>query len=219
VVEKKDDVEYSATQETVLHYDNFSWQVGAVLVVGVFVFWGLSISASAATVSVQVVGNLLICLIMSVWLFYTEHNRQIYLFKIHRLHELEQQLGMCQHRRFKEFPGEKAAYPLDWPRGRHLDAAIYAIISLGGPALAFAATNCRWHSLVVVLPIVCGAVWRVRVMDRRTKNIIGDLEKAAAKSAATGKEAPGSQTGATTTPSPEATPTPTTVGGARPTGG
>lgn len=214
--QKEDDqrVEYSATQETVLHYDNFSWQVGAVLVVGVFVFWGLSLSASAATDRVQVIGNLLICLIMSVWLFYTEHNRQIYLFKIHRLHELELDLGMHQHRRFKEWPGERLAYPLDRPVGHHLDTAIYAIISLGGPALALA-VEWRWHSLVAVLPFMIGTVWRVHVMDRRTKNIIAERVKAA-----TGKEAARPFVGANTEDlSTEAKPSPTAAGGEHLTGG
>ena len=104
--------EYAAAHDAYLHYDNFSWQVGAVIVVGVFVFWGLLIDKQPDA-GVLLVANLLISLFMSIWLLYTEHNRQFYLFKIHRLHELEQKLGMSQHRRFKHW-GEPNHLFISW---------------------------------------------------------------------------------------------------------
>jgi len=32
--------EYQATQESYLHHDALPWQIGGLLIAGVFVFWG-----------------------------------------------------------------------------------------------------------------------------------------------------------------------------------
>lgn len=124
-------IEYSAAQDAYLHYDNFAWQVGGVLIAGAFVYWGFIISTPPGLLPV-LIGNLLVCLLMSIWLFYAEHNRQIYLYKLHRIHELEFELGMYQHRRFKEWPNEKKLYILDGPAGHCLNYGIYGLVSLGG---------------------------------------------------------------------------------------
>jgi hypothetical protein len=33
-------VEYIATNDAYMHYDNYAWHVGAILIAGAFVFWG-----------------------------------------------------------------------------------------------------------------------------------------------------------------------------------
>jgi len=119
-------VEYAVTNDVYLNSDNFAWQVGSLLFAGVFVYWGFTLSASLDLTTI-LVSNLLVCFLMSVWLFYTEHNRQIYLFKLHRIWELEKQLNMCQHLRFKN-----EYYKLDAPLGHHLYRVVYIIISFGG---------------------------------------------------------------------------------------
>lgn len=123
--------EYLATQDAYIHLDNFAWQVGSVLIAGVFVYWGFIISNPPSLLAV-LVGNLLVCLLMSIWLLYAVEVRQIYLFKLHRIHELESKLGMCQHLRFKKGPNEEIIYNRKGPKGHHLNDFIYFVVSLGG---------------------------------------------------------------------------------------
>jgi hypothetical protein len=126
--------EYQAAQECYLHYDNFPWQVGALLMAGVFVFWGLLIDR-APQPQILGVASLLVSLLMSVWVLYACHNRQIYLCKLDRIRELEQLLEMEQHRRFKPEESAKRKYRTFGPKGHHLDVVIYLFASMGGPIL------------------------------------------------------------------------------------
>jgi hypothetical protein len=176
--------EYAATNDAYMHYDNFSWQVGAVLIAGVFVYWGFLITSTSLKLTVGLVGNMLVCALMSIWLLYTEHNRQIYLFKLHRIHELEEQLEMFQHRRFKEWgQKEPKKYSLNRPVGRYLDDAIYVIASLGGilPVWLGSQAN-QWTStdytlVIVTFVAVLVIIVRTHRVDYKTKKMIGELEK------------------------------------------
>lgn len=134
-------VEYAATNDAYMHYDNFSWQVGSVLLVGVFAYWGFIVSAGDLPARNLLLGNLLVCLLMSVWLLYAAHNRQIYLFKLHRIRELETLMGMLQHRRFVKYNGRKAVYSISGPHGHFLDVAVYLIVSSGGVLPEFSKTH------------------------------------------------------------------------------
>ena len=175
-------VEYSATHDAYMHYDNFSWQVGSVLLAGVFVYWGFIVSSSPHLLAL-LIGNLLVCLLMSVWLLYAAHNRQIYLFKLHRIYELEDLLGMQQHRRFTDRLGVPRIYRLDRPTGHILDEAIYVIVSLGGllPRLCQEKLD-DWsfkHGLlfVVTVVVVISTIRRVHVVDARAKSLVTQLEE------------------------------------------
>jgi len=178
--------EYSAAHDAYMHYDNFTWQVGSVLIAGIFVYWGFIISNPLGLLSV-LLGNLTICLFMSCWLLYAEHNRQIYLFKLHRIHELEAQLGLSQHRRFKKWPDQGKVYVLNQPTGHYIDDAIYVIVSLGGllPSLLEKdSSQWFWHHwlfLVLTVLIVIAVIWRVHYVDAKTKDQIENIEKKASK--------------------------------------
>lgn len=168
--------EYAAAHAAYLHYDDFTWQVGSVLIAGVFVFWGFLASAPDPAKVPWVRGNALVWALMTVWLFYAAHNRQIYLFKLHRIHEIEKEFGLQQNRRFKSWrPGEPPVYRLTQPVGHYLDEAVYAIASLGGPLLAWAAPG-RWHELFFV-PVVAAIIILVQIMGRRAKAIVSTLER------------------------------------------
>ena len=174
-------VEYSATQDAYLHYDNFTWQVGAVLIAGIFVYWGFIIS-NPTSVLVILLGNLVICLLMSCWLLYAEHNRQIYLFKLHRIHELEKQLGFLQHRRFKEWHNQKRVYILNQPVGHYLDYIIYVIVTTGGLAPGLLVEERKWYwyhwiLLWLTILIVVTVFLRVHYVDKKTKIQLKELEK------------------------------------------
>lgn len=85
--------EYAATQASYPHYDSFRWQAGSLLIAGVFVFWGLLISTSPpATPKIVGLAGILVSFLMTIWVLFAHHYRQIYLCKLHRIHELEKDL-------------------------------------------------------------------------------------------------------------------------------
>lgn len=173
-------IEYTNAHNAYIHYDNYSWQVGSVLIAGVFVYWGFIMSANTM-LQTRLIGNLLICGMMSVWMFYTEHNRQIYLYKLHRIYELEELLNMHQHRRFKDYKGVKKIYILSKPQGHILDGTVYTITSFGGllPCLLnmklddWTKTNISFLSLTLI--IVISVICRIHSNDRKVKSIIESL--------------------------------------------
>lgn len=155
-------VEYCATHDAYLRYDNFSWQVGSVLVAGTFVFWGFLLNAEEDLL-VLAGANVVVCLLMSAWLLYASHNREIYLWKLHRARQLEARLEMWQHRRFVAPKGTPSEYRLHWPPGHVLNYFIYAIVSLGGPTLVGLtkpASIWAWISILTNLILAVGVVWR-----------------------------------------------------------
>ena len=174
--------EYIAVQQAYIHYDNFAWQVGAVLIAGVFVYWGF-IFSNFPNLLVLLIGNLLICSLMSIWVIYAEHNRQIYLYKLHRIHELEKILGMYQHRRFEDWSNEPKVYILRGPAGHSLNYAIYIIASLGGLLVyLFGKPGVGWQwccyptTLIVVnFSIVLAVVAYVWIVDNKVKKRIRQL--------------------------------------------
>jgi hypothetical protein len=170
-------VEYAATHDAYLHYDNFSWQVGSLLIAGVFVFWGFILDKKPV-LTVLLVGDGLVCLIVSIWVLYATHNRQIYLLKLHRIHELETQLGMLQHRRFIPSGKDEPIYKVSKPSGHHFNNAIYLIVSAGGPLFTiFMTTPKEWQwghyvTLILIASIVVIVLRHVVSVDRRTKENI-----------------------------------------------
>jgi hypothetical protein len=167
-------LEYGAANDSYLHYDNFSWQVGSVLVVGAFVFWGFLLSAPDNP-PLLACANLVVCLLMSAWILYTSHNRELYLWKLHRLRELEEVLGMWQHRRFVAFAGSDPEYTLHWPPGHVIDYFVYALVSLGGPALVVltkATTSWPWLSVLINLLVVIVVLVRAVTVVQCVKSSI-----------------------------------------------
>ncbi len=158
-------VEYAVANDVYMHYDNFAWQVGSVLLVGVFAYWGFIISTPPALLAL-LLGNLLVCFLMSIWLLYTAHNRQLYKFKLDRIYELETFLGMEQHTRFTCCDGKKRIYRSSWPSGHLLDACVYVIVSIGGllPGInKIKREDWTWSALLVfALTIIIMAVILLR---------------------------------------------------------
>jgi hypothetical protein len=147
--------EYAATQLAYLHYDAFRWQAGSFLIAGVFIFWGLLLQQTTPG-DVAGVAALLVTALMSTWLLFAHHYRQIYLCKLHRLHELERDLGMKQHLRFKS-----REYDAVGPRGHTLDLAVYLITIAGTPALGIAKNHFEWWyipPMVLGLAVACAVV-------------------------------------------------------------
>jgi hypothetical protein len=105
---------YAATQDAYLQYDSFRWQSGGLLI-GAFVFLGFLTSPNITPRSLFV-GSLVVTVVVSIWMLYAQHYRQLYLFKIDRLLDLELEMGAEQHRRFHGVPG--AARPTHIARAR-----------------------------------------------------------------------------------------------------
>ena len=168
--------EYTATQEAYLHYDNFSWQVGSILMAGTFVFWGLLLDKA---IEPQLLSTcaFLITLLMSVWLFYTHECRQIYLSKLHRIHEIEELLGMEQHLGWSPVDSNsKPLYRVFGPHGYQLDLVIYVITSAGALVIGvvkFGLNSWLWLPIPLIVTVLL-CVWH---NERAIKRHLSELSK------------------------------------------
>lgn len=184
-------VEYTATQDAYLHYDNYSWHVGAVLIAGITVLWGFIIEKAIQSETLEPIA-LAVTLLMSVWMFYAHHNRQIYLSKLHRIWELEDILGFQQHRRWRKAPNTRCSgYRTFGPNGHVLDLAVYWLVSLGTVTITFFAeahsfteelkfwSFCRspWVILVAIATLTVSIV--VFINERRIKTHLDDMSAGA----------------------------------------
>ena len=123
--------EYISAHHAYLHYDRFPLTVGSIFIAGVFIFWGAMTRADSSAETITA-GSLIICFLMSVWIRYVWHCRQIYLYKLHRIREIESELELWQHRRFIRKTGEnRAVYYIKRPHGHWLDLIIYWIMTCG----------------------------------------------------------------------------------------
>jgi hypothetical protein len=149
--------EYAAAHDALLHFTAFRWQGGSFLSTGVFVFWGLLIQQKLPASAIGV-STLLVSALMSVWILFAHQARQIYLAKLHRIHELERAMNMRQNVRFGFVSsGLDPAMPYRTfgLRGYELDLAVYVVTSLGGPILGLARSGISaWLILPVPLVVV-----------------------------------------------------------------
>ena len=165
--------EYGAANDVYLTYDGFRWQAGSFLIAGVFVFWGFLIEA---TVSDGVVGvsSLLVAALMSCWLLFASHYRQLYLLKLRRLHEIELLLGMEQHLRFTALAPSGTPARARGIKGHHIDIAVYILTAVGGSTLAWAKSGFSFWALAVV-PLVLIVIWFVVDNEKKLKAGMGPL--------------------------------------------
>lgn len=169
--------EYEATQTSYLHYDSFRWQAGSLLIAGVFVFWGLLISASPPA-SAKVVGlaGVLVSILMSIWVLFAHHYRQIYLCKLDRLHELEELLSFEQHRRFLRNGVGGRQYKVFGPKGHNLDLSIYICSSLGGSFVSWMQLGFdKW--LFAPIPFIIVVTGYVMINEYRIVRFLRDWKQ------------------------------------------
>ncbi len=150
--------EYQATQDAYLHYDSFRWQAGSLLVAGAFVFLGF-LAAGDASTAVYAVASGVAAGIMTIWILFAHHHRQLYLLKIDRLLELEAEMGAEQHRRFNRHSGTVKHYKANGPAGHNLDLAVYLLSSLAAPALAVAKDRTSWWLLIAAIIPLAGLLY------------------------------------------------------------
>lgn len=150
--------DHEATQATYLHYDAFRWQAGSLLVAGAFVFLGF-LASGTTFAAVFAVASTATAGVMSIWVLFAHHHRQLYLLKIDRLLELEEEMGAEQHRRFNPHTGTVKRYKPKGPAGHNLDLAVYLLTSLAAPALAIARGQASWWLLMAALIPVVGLLY------------------------------------------------------------
>jgi hypothetical protein len=170
--------EYAATHDGYLHYDNFSWQVGAVLIAGTFVFFGFLLDKTLDNITF-LAASMLVTSLMSLWALYGSHNRQIMLCKLHRIHELEALLGMQQNIRWiKEHGTPLLKYRTFGPHGNELDAIIYFVVSLGMPTIWIVKLGYCWLMLIpIVVTILC--LITLRYNERRIRCLLRSVVQSA----------------------------------------
>ena len=171
-IEVKYYTEYSATHDAYLHYDTFSWQVGAVLVAGVFVFLGFLLQLNVTDVKLFVAGSTIVTILMSAWILYADHNRQIYLQKLDRIHQLELHLGFQQHLRWIGTKSDPGPCRYFGPSGHSLNVLIYAVSCLSPTLIGWVKLGLSpWFALPVS---ICLAVLLVLFVNSRR---LGDLRE------------------------------------------
>lgn len=161
--------EYAAANDGYMHYDGFRWQAGSFLIGGVFIFWGLLVQQELPA-RVVVVASFLITGLMSVWLLFAHHYRQIYIGKLHRLWQLEDLLGADQHTRFRR-GGPRPPFPIFGPRGHHLDIAVFVVSSIGSALLGAARNGWHW-TFLLPLVLILATVAVVMNNERRHKSAV-----------------------------------------------
>ena len=163
-------VEYQAAHDSYLHHNSFPWQVGSLLIAGVFVFWGFVLDKSPSSETVAV-ASVLVTALMSIWELYAHQVRQIYLCKLDRIREIERQLNLEQNRRFVAAEKTSKHYRYFGPSGYQLNLAIYTLASLGGPLLGIVQHG--WNVLFVFpLVLFIAVLISVLVNEKRANSML-----------------------------------------------
>lgn len=164
--------EYAAGNSIYLTYDGFRWQAGSFLIAGVFVYWGFLITEKA-DVSLTAISALFIAALMSCWLFFANHYRQLYMYKLLRLHEIERALSMEQHRRFMPGAPSGIYHRAHGLKGHTIDAFVYALTTLGSGAIAWVKFGDKAiDSLTLLALLTMGVLVKVRYNEVRLQRDI-----------------------------------------------
>lgn len=152
--------EYSAAHDAYIHYDNFTWQVGGVLIAGVFIFWGFIARVDPPDSLLFDACSILVSIVMSVWILYADHNRQIYKQKIDRLCEIERIFEFRQHIGWKKKSDSKnPQYKTYGPKGHSLDYFVYFFSCSIGPILGWIKVDFSFWSIVPIGMSLAVLIW------------------------------------------------------------
>ena len=127
-----------------------------MLIAGVFLFWGV-LFASESAQELFAPASCLVALVMTVWVLYASHYRQLYLLKLHRIREIELGLGMVANRRFVTGTDDAGPRYMTYGfTGHTLDLFLYSLVSLGGAVLSVFRQGLEWWQLLPVLVTLIG---------------------------------------------------------------
>jgi len=168
--------EYQAAIAGFHHYDTFRWDAGSLLVAGSLVLLGLLFSYKEINVLTLSVSSIFITLLLSAWLFFANHYRQLYMAKVLRMHEIEADLGMSLNRNLGIF-GKNTKLNIYGPKGHDIDTFIYITMSAFGPFLIGITYGFNNNWILVSFIIIILTVLRIRVQERKMKKAIFDISK------------------------------------------
>jgi 4-amino-4-deoxy-L-arabinose transferase-like glycosyltransferase len=156
--------EYDNAHSTFQHYDSFRWQSGSILIAAAVVLWGLLFSRNTAPSVLEVsIAGVFVSLMLSCWLLYAFHYRQLYMTKMYRIHQIERRLGMNLNSQLGFLGHRKSDLRIYGPKGHNIDIAVFVLTSLFGPAykileLREKAEITRRSTLLLLLPLTITAV-------------------------------------------------------------
>lgn len=109
-----------------------------MLIASATVLWGLLFSADKPPSGAQVAwASVLISGLLSAWLLYANHYRQLYMSKLYRMHVIEGELKMSLNNPLG-FPGlSKRTREIYGPKGHHIDMSVCVLITAFGPIYRF----------------------------------------------------------------------------------
>lgn len=165
--------EYQAAHDSFHHYDGFKWQSGAMLIAGSTVLWGLLFSGNQVPSGARVAcASVFISLLLSVWLIYTHHYRQLYMSKLYRIHIIEHELHMELNTPLG-FPGiSKSTRKLYGPKGHNIDIFVCFFITAFGPIYQLIDTGFKPELLLGMLFTALAS----SLVHRNEKAMIADYE-------------------------------------------
>lgn len=184
--------EYEAAQACYLHYDSFRWQSGSLIVAGSFVFWGFVLQSKISESEIAMAtANIVVTTLMTIWVLFAYHYRQLYLCKLQRVRFLEGELGFVQHRRFANGSDSRTKYNIRGPRGHILDLALYALTSLTGIVfyLPQMISQCFQEcvptfSTIGVVGVIIVTIWYVLRNDTKLRQELREMTESDEKESA-----------------------------------
>ena len=168
--------EYQAAVAGFHHYDSFRWQAGSLIIAGSLVVWGLLLSDSSTPKAIGIT-SIFITSLLSAWIFFAHHYRQLYMTKAHRIHEIEKALGMKLNIRLGFLGEGDIKYPIHGFKGHNLDIFIYIVISIFGPVLSWLEATCFSYWLLSPIPIIAFTVWKVKANERKMRKHYGEWKE------------------------------------------
>jgi hypothetical protein len=161
--------EFNAAHDSFHHYDSFRWQSGSMLIAGSLVLWGFVLAGGKPAPATIGITGFFISTLLAAWVLYAHHYRQLYMMKLYRIHQIENQLHMNLNRPIG-FLGHGDVYLHTYgPKGHNLDFFVYIIVSLFGPAFAYLRSGFSpWYlaPLLVIVPVFVTLIINERRMYR-----------------------------------------------------
>jgi len=160
--------EYQAAHDSFHHYDGFKWQSGTMLIASSTVLWGLLFSRDAPPSATQVAcASIFISLLLSMWLLYAHHYRQLYMSKLHRIHLIELELKMKLNAPLGFIGVTDRTRNLYGPKGHNIDIFVCMLITIFGPIYQSISCKCEpklFFGLFVMMGFSCYVHWNEKKM-------------------------------------------------------
>jgi hypothetical protein len=130
--------EYKSAHDSFHNFDAFRWRSGSMVIGVSVVLWGFFFSGQTPPVNEKVaVVSVFTSILLSCWLFYANHYRQLYMIKLYRIHQIEHEMGMTLNARlgFRGLPN--TGFKVYGLKGHYVDMVVYVLVSLFGPFYNF----------------------------------------------------------------------------------